>query len=61
MTAISLFDIFELAGRLFKYISWTVYNMNYFLPLKSHGFKISGKFITMKCHIPQTSHQKNNF
>lgn len=61
MTAISLFAIFELAGRLFKYISWAVYNMNYFLPLKSHGFKICDKFITMKCHSPQTSHQKNNF
>lgn len=40
MTAISLFATFGLAGRLFKYISWTVYNMNYFLSLKSHGFKI---------------------
>lgn len=32
--SLSLFSIFKLARRLFKYISRTVYNANYFLPLK---------------------------
>lgn len=31
---LSLFSIFKLARGLFKYISRTVYNANYFLPLK---------------------------
>lgn len=34
-----------------------VYDVNYFLPFegkkKDHGFKLSGKFVTMQCQVPQ--------